>query len=711
MTKLRPLAAAISAICTLSAHAADDPARVEVKGNTEQYDARKDDTATKIVVTAEEIQKHGDTVLSDVLKRQPGVTVSGGNAGRGGGEIRMRGLGNGYTQILLNGEPAPPGFSVDSLPPDSVERIEIVRAATAEFSTQAIAGTINIVLRKQVRVAQRELKTNLSGAGNFISPMAMLQLSDKNGRLSYSINANANYGRFDQTPYQIDEADDAAGNPLLRRRADRFGKGNFANLHFSPRLNYTLENGDTLTSQTFVNLNRVSSENGATWSSTLGPLPLYARETTQITNHGAFFRTDLNWIHKLGDNAKLDTKVGVNANYRDTEFFQQGYDSANRMILDSQTPVLERGHALTFTGKYTMPFAEGHTLAMGWDTGLGWRHEERNQADKPIAGQVPVIRDQEFDADFSRAALFVQDEWNVTPKWSVYLGLRWETLKTKSEGNDFVAMNNRSSVVSPIFQTLWKLPDSKNDQVRFAVTRTYKAPALERMIPRVFFTPNNSAVSPDSRGNPALKPELAWGVDASYEHYFGEGGMLSASTYLRQISEFTRRDVQLIDGRWVALPVNDGDAQSRGIELEAKFPLKHFLKDGPAIDLRANLARNWSSVSNVPGPNNRLADQVPLSANLGVDYKVDAAWTVGGTFAFKTGGLIRISEQSSTYATVKRELDLYALWKVNPKLQVRMSALNVLGQDFYNAEYYNSQRFTNVFPVTQMFRIGLEFKL
>jgi len=385
------------------------------------------------------------------------------------------------------------------------------------------------------------------------------------------------------------------------------------------------------------------------------------------------------------------------------------------LILDSQTPSVERGQGLTFTGKYTMPFADGHTLAMGWDSGLGWRQEERNQADRPIAGYVPVITNQSFEADFSRAALFIQDEWNVTPKWSVYLGLRWETLKTKSEGNDFAAINNRSSVLSPIFQTLWKLPNSKNDQVRFALTRTYKAPSLDRMIPRLYTTTNNSAVTPDSRGNPALKPELAWGVDASFEHYFGEGGMLSASTYLRQISDFTRRDVQFINGRWVALPVNDGEAQSRGIELEAKFPLKHFLPDGPAIDLRANLARNWSMVDSVPGPDNRLADQVPLSANFGVDYKIDPAWTVGGTFAFKTGGLVRVSEESYTYATVKRELDVYALWKVNPKLQVRLSALNVLGQDFYNAEYYNAgggfQRFTNVSPVTPLLRIGLEFKL
>ena len=115
--------------------------QVEVTGS---YDPRRDDTASKMVVNSEEILKYGDTSVTDVLKRLPGITVTGA-AGRQGGEIRMRGLGSGYTQILLNGERAPAGFSLDTVSPDMIERIEILHAASAEFSTQSIAGTINVV--------------------------------------------------------------------------------------------------------------------------------------------------------------------------------------------------------------------------------------------------------------------------------------------------------------------------------------------------------------------------------------------------------------------------------------------------------------------------------------------------------------------------------------------------------------------------------------
>ena len=88
--------------------------KVEVKADANSYDPRRDDTASRMVVSNEEIKRYGDTSVLDVFKRLPGITVGGGG-GRGGGEIRMRGLGSGYTQILINGERAPAGFDIDQL--------------------------------------------------------------------------------------------------------------------------------------------------------------------------------------------------------------------------------------------------------------------------------------------------------------------------------------------------------------------------------------------------------------------------------------------------------------------------------------------------------------------------------------------------------------------------------------------------------------------
>src|SRR5436190_19990715 len=129
---------------------------------------RRQSTASKIVIGREEIDRFGDSTLGDVLKRLPGVTIQG-RPGRGGA-IRMRGLGNGYTQILLDGERVPPGFSLDPISPDQIERIEILRAPTAETGARAIAGTINIITREGYSKRVHDLRLTASFENGHVGP-------------------------------------------------------------------------------------------------------------------------------------------------------------------------------------------------------------------------------------------------------------------------------------------------------------------------------------------------------------------------------------------------------------------------------------------------------------------------------------------------------------------------------------------------------------
>jgi outer membrane receptor protein involved in Fe transport len=692
--------------------AGDKMQQVEVRGSADTYDPRRDDTASKIVVNHEEIVKYGDTNVVDVLKRLPGVTVSGAS-GRGGGEIRMRGLGAGYTQILLNGERAPAGFSLDSLSPDVIERIEVLRAASAEFSTQSIAGTINIILKKAIKKAQRELKLGVGGGHGFLNPNANLQLSDKAGSMSYSLTANALYQKFNRESPTVEEGFDPAGRQVMLRNSASHDRGQFSAINVAPRLNWTLANGDTVTSQTFVNVNRFSITAMSDTVTPVGPAPQYPSVQSMVSNENEFFRTDLNWVHKLATGAKLDVKIGGVVGGLGNVQRRRGYNQAGALILDSTVNSKGTDHGVTSTGKFSTPMFEGHALSAGWDGGISTRADARLQQDVPLPGAFPMNSDEHFDARVNRLAVYAQDEWNVTPRWSVYLGGRWEGIRTNTSGNTFNAAESTSSVWSPLFQTLYKLPGTKSDQVRFAVTRTYKAPNTQQLIPRRFASVNNTSTDPDFQGNPNLKPELALGIDASYEHYWGEGALLSASVSARRIDDFTRQGIFFQDGRWVQLPVNDGRANTRGIELEAKFPLKSLVATAPAIDLRASVSRNWSSVDAVPGPNNRLNEQTPLSATLGIDYKAGAL-TTGGSFAFKNGGPVRISAQQTSYQSVRRDLEVYGLWKFDPRNQLRVAVSNILSQDFIAEKTYADAsgmvHRTSIFPGNVIVRATMEMK-
>jgi outer membrane receptor for ferrienterochelin and colicin len=109
--KIRMIACAAMAFAR--AYAQETPPVVQVKASADTQ--RREDTASRIVVNREELAKYGDTSVLDALKRVPGVSVADGVP-------RMRGLGAGYTQILVNGERPPAGFALENLAPDMVEK-------------------------------------------------------------------------------------------------------------------------------------------------------------------------------------------------------------------------------------------------------------------------------------------------------------------------------------------------------------------------------------------------------------------------------------------------------------------------------------------------------------------------------------------------------------------------------------------------------------
>lgn len=700
---------------TPAAPAAAGVQKVEISG-AKGYDERRQDTASKIVVTQEEILRYGDTNIGDVLKRLPGVTI-GGVQGRGGG-IRFRGLGNGYTQVLLNGEPSPPGFSLDSISPDIIERIEIIRGANAELSNQSIAGAINIVLRKAISTAQREVKLGGQEENGRFGGNASVQLSDKAGRLSYSISGNLIRGNF-KRPSQIQRiGTDSNGQLNELSNTDTLNVGNFTGIGLAPRINWNLENGDTFTNQSFLNANRFIGTNSEVEKVTLGPLPPYSFDNQRIKSQSVNARSNLNWVHKLADSAKLDVKFGVDYNKRTSDLSLFGFDENNAPNLQRTSESSSTDKGFTWVGKYTAPFFTDHSFVAGWDGAFSKRSDTRDQVDVLLGTQNrlrPINLNEDFDADVLRIAAYAQDEWAVSKAFSVYFGLRWEGLTTRSAGNTYAKVRNTSSVFSPVLQTLWKLPDSKNDQVRFGISRTYKAPSTNSLIPRRNISNNNTATSADSIGNPNLKPELAWGVDTAFEHFLTDGGLLSANIYFRHINDITRTILTFENGLYTNTPQNVGVANTYGLELEAKFPLRSIIKDAPNIEFRSNLSFNGSRLTTVPGPNNRLDSQTPVSANIGLDYKFDSIpLTVGGNFNFQNAGQVRISETQTSYGTPKRVLDLYGLWKFSPKTSLRLSAGNALHQDNIGENTFTNQagslRQINTTPTHVALRALLEMR-
>lgn len=663
----------VPALAAGVAHA--QPAVVEVNASRESYDARRDDTAGKIVVSRDDMVRYGDASVLDTLKRVPGVTVSGGNA-------QMRGLGAGYTQILLNGERAPSAFSLDSLSPESVERIEVVRAATADTSTRAIAGTINVILKRAVSKAQRDWKAGAGASSGMAEGKASLNLSDRAGAFSYSLAASASRNTFRRPVTTVETGGNAQGRPLYEHVLRGDDVGNFNTFNLTPRLNWELGNGDTVSWQSFVYANRLHVDTRHLTTYVFGAPRVDPESGSVAASTRRTLRSDVVWTRKLGESAKLESKLGIDAGNYATELAQQSQAASGALTLDRFADGLARDRALRGSGKYSGRSGGAHTIGAGWEGSVARNTSDRQQSDFGSASAP-----ERYRATLRSLALYAQDEWTVTPRWSVYLGARWEGIGTRSGGSGLSEARNDSSVLSPILHTLYKLPGTSGDQVRMALTRTYKSPDAARLIARPILTINNSASNPDSTGNPNLRPELALGIDAAYEHHWAKGALFSVAAAARRIDDCTVQALSLAGGRWVLRPENGGQCDVRTLDVETRFPLQSLAPGAPALDLRLSVSRNWSSVDQVPGPDNRLAEQVPLSATAGVDYKAGAL-TTGASFVYSSGGHVRLSQDEYTYASARRDLEMYGLWKLDSKLQLRVSVANALRHDWISDRSY-----------------------
>lgn len=680
----KPIAAAIAALFAPLVSAqqlqaqAEAPARplatVEVKASLDTV--RRNDTASRVVVGHEELVKYGDASVLDALKRLPGVTV-------GNGGVSMRGLGNGYTQILVNGQRMPPGFLLEALAPDSIEKIEIIRAATAEYSAEGIAGTINIVLRKAAGKKTAELKLSAGGGPGSTAGSLSASKSDKQGDFGYTLGATLNYSTRDYRTIERFSARDAGGRLDELRDTDTFFRQRFTPLNANARLNWALDGGGSLSWQTLYNGGRNRGTEDNRTDTLLGPAYPYPLLPVGWKIDSDDLHSELGLDRRIDGGARLEAKAVLDLTHVLRRMGRQGI-ADRQTVLDTFDEGRIRNTEIASTGKYLVPLLEGHAFTFGWDAGRERNHQHDIRVERHPAGAAPssgaaLDVDTGYTATVERLALYGQDEWELRPGWSLYLGARWEGVRIGTSGDAFARSDSSYKVFSPLMQTLWKIPGTKQDQLRLALTRTYRAPTMQQLIPAIFYATLNTEVSSDYTGNAGLRPELATGIDAAWEHYFSGGGLVSLGATTRSIRDFIR-DMTRYDGaRWVTAPVNQGGAEVRSLALEIKLPAKPFGAAWP-LELRGNLSRNWSRVDAVPGPGNRLAQQPRWSGNLGADVN-GARFSTGASFNFVTGGWTRTSVFESRYGGVTRDLEAYALYKFAPRSQLRLTARNLLAPD------------------------------
>lgn len=579
------------------------------------------DAANAIVaIDSEQLAQYNEQSLGDALRRIPGVTFDGANRAR---EVRLRGLPDQYTQVLINGRRLLDGNSrrtveVDRIPTALVERIEVIRSPRASMDSQGSAGTINIVLKDGA-----QLPTQLTvGAGYLESNGAQGELGlvtgGSVGALDYSLAFNAQRFRRSESKDVVEF--DGTGAPTgatLGNNERRFDQATLApkfgltinddtRVRFEPIYTRTKETRDDVgipLAADLVTRGRVTDE-----------LRLRVRET-----YGAYTAIE----RRLSDTA--DLRLGVDWQRAEVDTDRDEVRFNTNGTINRKRQRFELIEMTSLRPEAVLSLRHGdHSMRFGLE-GSRQTHDENNGE---VTNGVPAAprADRIFEVEEKQFVAWAEDEWKVNDRLRATYGLRHERSTTTTEDSFGDRSKRSASVPLPSMNLVYALKPTTD--LRFGVARTLRRPDLRTLSPATE-SRAGTAADPDLQGNPDQQPEKVWGVDLGVYHYFAEQrGQMSLNAFARRFEDKIESAVGIEGGRFVARPENVGQARAHGLEAAARLPL-----DGLGLErvtLWGNAVYTRARVDEIGGGSRRFLDQPDLVANLGIDYQVPAWRTVFG---------------------------------------------------------------------------------
>lgn len=200
----------------------------------------KRQTQSPVIVNVIDSKSLGDVQacsLSEGLRFQPGLRVETDCQTCNYTQLRMNGLGGGYSQILINGRPifSPLTglYGMEQVPTNMIDRIEVVRGGGSSlYGSSAIGGTVNVITKipneNSFDLNYTHQSINGEASENILSGNATALSHQGNAGVSFFIN------RRERAMYDYND-DNFSEIPELKNSS--IG----ANLFFQPTENQKIE--------------------------------------------------------------------------------------------------------------------------------------------------------------------------------------------------------------------------------------------------------------------------------------------------------------------------------------------------------------------------------------------------------------------------------------------------------------------------------------
>jgi outer membrane receptor protein involved in Fe transport len=635
--------------------------------------------------------------------------------------VRLRGLDPGYTQILINGDKVPGSeadrsFFMDRIPAELIERVEIVRSASARRSGDAVAGTINIVLRDALqldggyvragflRFDDGEFKPSLGLVyGGELGPGRVLVGANVQGRYNPKIK---NSLRFSDSP---ENNPNFATDDFVNREDQtdtRDGTDYSLNLTYSGEF---ADGSEFEVGGVYVKTDREERErsfeynhptniNGPVRTTTPGNLLTDNKQDVQIdqTNYNIRLRYER---EMLGGETTFKLTQAV--------FDESQFDIEEEIDFDRSTPRFTGDFALTDIEDTETSFEVEHEIdvneTMEFAFGVFFQDKERDSNIREIrnrfnltaadrTGYNQFVRTpNEFTQPYAtpadalstveeqRADVFALVE-GETGAISWEAGLRYETTDvTNSGGGD-----TDYAFLLPSANLKYELTSS--DRITAGAARTIRRPRFDFIAPVLL---EAELGDNDFLGNPLLQPETAWGLDVGYERRLGRQGIFGVNVFYRDVTdliEVANTGIEGSEGQgtFVYTPRNTGDGSVYGIEFDLSTPLSVINLDNTGVFF--NFSFLDSEITDFAGER-RFNDQSEFVYNVGFIQDIPSQGVAFGATYREQGdafGRVVAEEIGTSYGA---DLEVFLEKRIGERFTIRAVGSNLLNaskDEFFN---------------------------
>jgi outer membrane receptor for ferrienterochelin and colicins len=641
---------------------------VTVTAEADALEERRQAVTQKVILNPADIANLGATTVSEVISKLPGIDAGSQDA-HGGQSMRARGMVRDSVQVLIDGERVGgnsrmAAASVGRLPSGELERVEILRGSSAEFGGGA-SVTVNLVMKKTAKKTDTTIKLATGARDGRGFAQSTVTRRGNAGNFSWVLPLTINHHVMVSSS-DTDRQNFTGGARTAWTQDENAGRFKMNEIVFSPRLNWrkggdslsiwpTLFRGDT---RRWGEMERYSYADPLAGTGLAADGSRDDRETGKTR----LLRLRVEGERKLQE-GKLSARLAWMKGRRDTDT-RRDYLSAGGVLTTTRDRNERDDDEANAMFRFDRAWGK-HLVSLALEGAVLDRDDSQN-----LSGVRSLYQTGE-----RQAIAWVQDEFAINPRTTMTLGLRGERFRLDVDGD-----SRSHGIVAPSLAVRWE--PLERWVLRSSIGSGLKLPKLDELSNRpVLSLSVNSPLEADQRGNPDLQPERSTNLEVVLEHYLpADAGVLGFNLYARKTRDFVERRAALEGPRWVERPYNEGDAEHWGAELDAKINLAKL--GLPAGTVKAHLTVPRSRVHDERLDLVRDARESPrYQLSFGYERPFSQRFTAGIDVQHFAEVKTSIPGERQERTEDRTVLDLFAVYRLQPGLNLRFNANNLLRTD------------------------------